>query len=102
MPAGSADPGFAVTDGTSEAVGAPSDPSPAADAAPAARHASANDLATDNRLWGALARHPQASALLGAFSIAFSGILVREAAVSPTTAATFRAGYAVPFLAIVA
>jgi drug/metabolite transporter (DMT)-like permease len=60
------------------------------------------DLASGNRLWGPLARHPQSSVLLGAFCIAFSGILVREAAVSPTTAAVFRAGYAVPFLALVA
>ncbi len=53
-------------------------------------------------MFGAFARHPQRSALAGAFAIAFSGILVRFAAVSPSTAAAFRAGYALPFLAVVA
>jgi drug/metabolite transporter (DMT)-like permease len=60
------------------------------------------DLAVDSRLFGTFARHPQTAALAGAFCVAFSGILVREAAVSPSTAAVFRAAYALPFLALVA
>lgn len=61
-----------------------------------------SDLATDSRLFGVFARRPQFSALAGAFCLAFSGILVREAAVSPSTAATFRAAYALPLLLVVA
>ncbi|HEX9995463.1 MAG TPA: DMT family transporter [Acidimicrobiales bacterium] len=41
------------------------------------------------------------SAVLGALCIASSGVLVRLADVSPTTAATFRCLYAVPMLAVV-
>lgn len=82
-----------------EGVGAPSGSVlPAASAQPA----HLGDLASDSRLWGVLARHPQSAALIGALFIAFSGILVREAQVSPSTAAVFRAGYALPFLAVIA
>lgn len=45
---------------------------------------------------------PVAHALLGALTIAFSGILVRLAAVSPETAAFFRCAYALPALALLA
>jgi drug/metabolite transporter (DMT)-like permease len=41
-------------------------------------------------------------AVLGALAIAFSSILVREAAVSPSTAAVFRCAYAVPILFLLA
>jgi drug/metabolite transporter (DMT)-like permease len=105
-----------VIESTAEAVATSAGPAPQAvvgpltgASAPAAgasataeQLAHRHDLASGSPIWGALARHPQASALLGAFCIAWSGILVREAAVSPTTAATFRAGYAVPFLFLVA
>jgi len=46
-----------------------------------------------------LVGHPRATAVLGALTIAFSAILVREAAVSPATAAVFRCAYAIPVLA---
>ena len=46
--------------------------------------------------------HPQLAAVGGALCIAFSGILVREAAVSPSTAAVFRALYALPVLGLLA
>ena len=42
------------------------------------------------------------AAVLGALSIAFSGILVRLANVEPATAAIFRGAYALPFLAVLA
>jgi drug/metabolite transporter (DMT)-like permease len=42
------------------------------------------------------------SAVLGALSIAFSGVLVRLADVEPATAALFRCAYALPFLAVLA
>jgi drug/metabolite transporter (DMT)-like permease len=45
-----------------------------------------------------LAARPRAMAILGALAIAFSAILVRLAAVSPSTAAVFRCAYAVPVL----
>jgi drug/metabolite transporter (DMT)-like permease len=45
-----------------------------------------------------LAARPRAMAVLGALAIAFSAILVRLAAVSPSTAAVFRCAYAVPVL----
>jgi drug/metabolite transporter (DMT)-like permease len=45
---------------------------------------------------------PVAIALAGAFTIAFSGILVRLAEVSPATAAFFRCLYALPALAVLA
>lgn len=43
-------------------------------------------------------RHPARSALAGAVAIAFSGILYREANVSPETGAFFRCLYALPAL----
>jgi drug/metabolite transporter (DMT)-like permease len=53
-------------------------------------------------LLGALADRPVMTGLLGAMSIAFSGILVRLADVEPATAAIFRCAYALPALAIIA
>lgn len=50
----------------------------------------------------ALAGRPVTAAVLGALSIAFSGILVRLANVEPATAALFRCAYALPFLALLA
>lgn len=47
-------------------------------------------------------RNPLRAAVLGAMSIAFSGILVRLANVEPATAAIFRCAYALPFLALLA
>jgi drug/metabolite transporter (DMT)-like permease len=49
-----------------------------------------------------LAQRPVLSAVLGAMSIAFSGVLVRLADVEPATAAIFRCAYALPFLAVLA
>ena len=49
-----------------------------------------------------LGRRPVPTALAGAATIAFSGILVRKANVTPETAAVFRCAYAVPFLALLA
>ncbi|MGH2456766.1 MAG: DMT family transporter [Candidatus Limnocylindria bacterium] len=49
-----------------------------------------------------LAARPVLSAVLGALAIAFSGVLVRLAAVEPATAAIFRCLYALPLLAILA
>jgi drug/metabolite transporter (DMT)-like permease len=46
--------------------------------------------------------HPQLAAIAGALCIAFSGILVRQAAVAPSTAAVFRAFYALPVLGLLA
>ena len=46
----------------------------------------------------ALAARPRAMAVAGALTIAFSAILVKQAAVSPSTAAIFRCAYAVPVL----
>jgi drug/metabolite transporter (DMT)-like permease len=45
---------------------------------------------------------PQAVAVVGALVIAFSSILVKASAVSPSTAAIFRCAYAVPVLALLA
>ncbi|HEY6761632.1 MAG TPA: DMT family transporter [Baekduia sp.] len=45
-----------------------------------------------------LVARPRAMAVFGALAIAFSSILVRLADVSPSTAAVFRCGYAVPIL----
>ena len=45
---------------------------------------------------------PVLSGVLGALVIAFSGILVRLAEVSPSTAAFFRCAYALPVLAVLA
>jgi drug/metabolite transporter (DMT)-like permease len=49
---------------------------------------------------GTLAERPILAAVLGALSIAFSGILVRLADVEPSTAALFRCAYALPFLGL--
>lgn len=49
-----------------------------------------------------MGRRPGIAAALGAFCIAFSGILVRLADVSPDTAAVFRCLYALPPLALLA
>jgi len=53
-------------------------------------------------LFGALADRPVMTAVLGALSIAFSGILVRLADVEPATAAIFRCAYALPALGLIA
>lgn len=53
-------------------------------------------------LYHALRERPVLAAVLGALSIAFSGILVRLADVEPATAAIFRCAYALPFLAVLA
>ena len=53
-------------------------------------------------LFGFLAGRPVMAAVLGAMSIAFSGILVRLANVEPSTAAIFRCAYALPALAVIA
>jgi drug/metabolite transporter (DMT)-like permease len=50
----------------------------------------------------ALADRPVMTAVLGAMSIAFSGILVRLAHVEPATAAIFRCAYALPALGVIA
>lgn len=47
-------------------------------------------------------RVPYATGVLGALFIAFSGILVRLADVTPSSAAFFRCAYALPWLAILA
>lgn len=52
--------------------------------------------------WGGLAARPGLAGALGAMTIAFSGILVRLADVSPATAATFRCLYALPPLGLLA
>jgi drug/metabolite transporter (DMT)-like permease len=52
--------------------------------------------------FGALAARPALAALAGALCIAFSAILVHQAAVSPSTAAVFRCAYALPVLAALA
>lgn len=49
-----------------------------------------------------LIARPRATAAMGAMAIAFSSILVRLAAVSPSTAAVFRCAYAVPVLWLLA
>ena len=49
-----------------------------------------------------LGSRPGVAAALGAFAIAFSGILVRLADVSPSTAAVFRCVYALPALGLLA
>ncbi|HEY4096275.1 MAG TPA: EamA family transporter, partial [Baekduia sp.] len=50
----------------------------------------------------ALVARPRTMAVVGAIIIAFSAILVRQAAVSPSTAAVFRCGYALPVLLVLA
>lgn len=67
----------------------------------AAPPVSADAALTPARLDVILA-HPQLAAIAGALCIAFSGILVREAAVAPSTAAVFRALYALPVLGLLA
>jgi drug/metabolite transporter (DMT)-like permease len=52
--------------------------------------------------WAALGARPGVAAALGAFCIAFSGILVRLADVSPDTAAVFRCLWALPALGLLA
>jgi drug/metabolite transporter (DMT)-like permease len=47
-------------------------------------------------------RNVRICALLGAITIAFSSILVREAGASPSTAAIFRCAYALPVLGLLA
>ena len=49
-----------------------------------------------------LGRNPVLTAVLGACTIAFSGVLVRLADVSPETAAVFRCAYALPLLGALA
>lgn len=49
-----------------------------------------------------LGRNPVRTAILGACTIAFSGVLVRLADVSPETAAVFRCAYALPLLGLLA
>ena len=49
-----------------------------------------------------LGRNPVLTAVLGALTIAFSGVLVRLADVSPETAAVFRGAYALPLLGALA
>lgn len=49
-----------------------------------------------------LIAHPRLTALLGAISISFSGILYRLSATSPETAAFFRCLYALPILLLAA
>lgn len=51
---------------------------------------------------GALAGRPVFAAMVGAFAIAFSGLLVKWADVEPATAAVFRCLYALPFLLLLA
>ncbi len=53
-------------------------------------------------LLGLLAARPRLAALLGALSIATSGVFYRYAAVSPETGAFFRALYGLPLLGLVA
>jgi drug/metabolite transporter (DMT)-like permease len=63
-------------------------------------------LATDSRpatrVYDALRRRPVLAAVLGALSIAFSGVLVRLADSPPATVAFFRCAYALPFLLVLA
>lgn len=50
----------------------------------------------------AIARRPRLAALIGALSIAFSGIFYRFAEVSPSTGTVYRALFGLPLLALVA
>lgn len=63
--------------------------------------AGSRPAATPQRL-DAILGHPQLAAVAGALCIAFSGILVRESGVSPSTAAVFRCLYALPVLGLLA
>ena len=67
------------------------------EAPPAAGEPAATPASLD-----AVLEHPQLAAVAGALCIAFSGILVRESGVSPSTAAVFRCLYALPPLALLA
>jgi drug/metabolite transporter (DMT)-like permease len=49
-----------------------------------------------------LTARPRAMAVAGALTIAFSAILVKQAGVSPSTAAIFRCAYALPVLGVLA
>ncbi len=53
-------------------------------------------------LYDAIAARPRLAALLGALSIAFSGIFYRYAEVSPSTVTVFRSLYGLPILILVA
>lgn len=53
-------------------------------------------------LYDAIAARPRVAALLGALSIAFSGIFYRYADVSPSTVTVFRCLYGLPILVLVA
>ncbi len=53
-------------------------------------------------LFAILAARPRTAAVLGALAIAFSGILYRESAVSPSTGVLFRCLYGLPILMLVA
>ena len=68
-------------------------PEPSTALAPPARHTTGLE---------ALAERPVFAAVLGALTIAFSGILVKLADVPPATAAVFRCAYALPFLLLLA
>lgn len=50
----------------------------------------------------AIARRPRLAALIGALCIAFSGVLYRYAAVSPSTGTVYRALFGLPLLTLVA
>jgi drug/metabolite transporter (DMT)-like permease len=54
------------------------------------------------RAYVALRHRPVLAAVLGALSIAFSGVLVRLSDQPPATVAFFRCAYALPFLAVLA
>jgi drug/metabolite transporter (DMT)-like permease len=73
------------------------DPDPSGAEAPAGPRSEATPQRLD-----AILGHPQLAAVAGALCIAFSGILVRESGVSPSTAAVFRCLYALPLLAFLA
>jgi len=64
--------------------------------------AAASRAAAPPQRLDAILGHPQLAAVAGALCIAFSGILVRESAVSPSTAAVFRCLYALPVLGLLA
>ncbi|HEY8179737.1 MAG TPA: DMT family transporter [Candidatus Limnocylindria bacterium] len=68
-------------------------PEPSTTFAPAARRTTGLEV---------LAERPVFAAVLGALTIAFSGILVKLADVPPATAAVFRCAYALPFLLLLA
>ncbi len=57
---------------------------------------------TGARFYEALRGRPVLAAVLGALSIAFSGVLVRLAESPPATVALYRCAYALPFLLVLA